>query len=1026
MVENVSRKIALIAVLLTASLALLLLKDKPFNLGLDLAGGTRLTYSLDLDRAVEEGTISQQEANDPLQLLQATIAIIKDRVDPTGVREVVVRSEGNERFVVELPGTLTMDKEPLRGTLGQDLDLTAAGFLLVSEEFGSSLPVSGYLQIGSETIVYGGKWDTLPEGNRPPAGTLTNVSRAQRNSTATAHTSGEAVVQVINDPILEAITSLGELSFQIQAMDQDFTDLDLTAEREKLRSWVTANEGDTMSSFNKITTADGGPHPGIEWYPNSFSGNEAFTAMSTEERINSAMPVLRPTGEDDTLRGEHLDRVYPSSDQYGYPAVGFIFKAVGGKDDDFTNFTESNVERNMAIVLNGEVYTAPTINGTLYGGGIIQGRFSDEEMQNLVNVLRSGSLRIEPRLEDEIRVGATLGESYVRRGMISGIIAVASVLIFMVVYYRKLGIYSAISMLLAFVMLMGGLSFLDATMTLPGIAGILLTVGMAVDANILIFDRIREETDKGRNIKQACKTGFDKATSAILDANITTMLTAVILYRVGTGPVRGFAVTLMIGIATSVFAALVITRLLVHFSLEKGKTTEFKIGTWMVKASYDFLGKWRAALALSAVLIVGGVGLFIVYPSNEKFGIDFLGGGEVQIRTEVAMTQQDVEAAVGAITESDIGRTASVRSISDSEVGDGEFTHFQIAVKMTADERDVEDGDESDGASALRAIISRELSDILLPDGVQVIGARAPIEGQASQETLDLRLVFDDFHPTADIQTQLTDVALLATATVTEDPSTDGSTYLVSATVATASTNIDVIERVRIAFRNTTDSSGGKFTLATAIPSSASVGAQVVGELRDKAILAILVSLFAIVLYIRVRFTEYAYGFAAVAALTHDVLITLGALTIANHFNILNGEINLAMIAAFLTIIGYSLNDTIVIFDRVRENLPRMQVPLRDVLNASINQTLSRTVLTSGTTLIAVSILFFWNLGTGNVLESFSFAMMIGVITGTYSTIFIANPVLLWLEGKARARRKRNSHGENEAPAVSEKTVAGV
>ena len=179
------------------------------------------------------------------------------------------------------------------------------------------------------------------------------------------------------------------------------------------------------------------------------------------------------------------------------------------------------------------------------------------------------------------------------------------------------------------------------------------------------------------------------------------------------------------------------------------------------------------------------------------------------------------------------------------------------------------------------------------------------------------------------------------------------------------------------------------------------VGAQVVGELRDRALLALAISLFVVVMYIRVRFAEYSYGFAAVAALVHDVIITLGALTLANHVGLINGEISLPMIAAFLTIIGYSLNDTIVIFDRVRENLPRMKAPLKDVLDTSINQTLSRTILTSFTTFLAVAILFAFNFGTGNVLESFSFAMMIGVISGTYSTIFIANPVLLWLESRS-------------------------
>src|SRR5262249_42254838 len=229
-------------------------------------------------------------------------------------------------------------------------------------------------------------------------------------------------------------------------------------------------------------------------------------------------------------------------------------------------------------------------NSKLTGGGIIEGKFKDEEVKNLITVLRSGSLKLKPTLQSDERVGATLGDDYVRKGLYSSLAAWAVVVLFMVVYYRRLGVFAALALFANLVMFMGGLAFLRATLTLPGIAGIVLTVGMAVDSNILIFDRLREEAEKGRNAKQAAKAGFENALSAIVDSNVTTFLSAVILYKVGTGPVRGFAVTLMIGVLTSVFAALVTTRVFVHWALSKG-IDRFVMGRWMADANYDFLSK---------------------------------------------------------------------------------------------------------------------------------------------------------------------------------------------------------------------------------------------------------------------------------------------------------------------------------------------------------------------------------------------------------------------------------------------------
>jgi len=347
-------------------------------------------------------------------------------------------------------------------------------------------------------------------------------------------------------------------------------------------------------------------------------------------------------------------------------------------------------------------------------------------------------------------------------------------------------------------------------------------------------------------------------------------------------------------------------------------------------------------------------------------------------------------------------REASVKAVMESEVGDGKYTDFRVTFKIVDSAEGEGVGTAASRESTFEGYVTDALSDILVPDGVTL-----SLDGHSG--AVHLSVVFSEEHPVDDIRAKLEQEAALQSVRITPVPESLGS-YSVSADTSPGRDATELITAIRRAFRGGQDSAGDTYRLATPIPSSSSVGPQVVGELRDKALLALAFSLFVVVLYIRVRFAEYSYGFAAVAALLHDVLITLGVLTLLNYMDVLNGEISLPMIAAFLTIIGYSLNDTIVIFDRVRENLPRMKVPLRDVLNESINQTLSRTILTSITTFVAVGTLYAFNFGTGNVLESFSFAMMVGIITGTYSTIFIANPTLLWLEH--HFSKKRSSTGE--------------
>lgn len=966
MVENLGRKLTTIFLLLGASLALLFFKTPPFTLGLDLQGGTRLTLQIDFDQAEKDGVISANE--DRLELLGQMIGIFRDRIDPNGVLEPIIRSEGSDRIIIELPGVAETGDSAAKTTLGAELGLEGEQIILAAgaEEFPAE---GGVVRVDDEDIRYLSRAE-----NR-----LVGLTRGVQNTQIAAHGPEAPVVLISSNAIRNAIENLGSLEFVITAVGSDLEGLqprtDLSAERTRVTEWLAANPNGALADYNSIPFEQGGPHPAIDWFAGK---DDPLNPTPLESRLVPTLVQPEIGNPEYVFTGQDLARAFASSDSTGLPAVGFDFKV--GRKGDFGDFTEDYTNRALTIILNGNVESSANINGSLPGAGIIQGQFTMEYVDSLVKVLRTGSLKIKPNVVSEERVGATLGHEYVRIGFMSSLIAVLIVMAFVIVYYRRLGVYTAIGLTSTLIMLLGALSFMNATLTLPGVAGIILTVGMAVDANILIFDRIREEMDNGRNIKQAAKNGFSRAAVTIFDANITTLITAIILFVVGTGPVKGFAVTLIAGVLTSMFAALVIVKVLVHKALEGG-VKSIPMGRWLVEANYKFMEKAKFAMIGSLIAIVAGVALFASLPDKTKLSIDFLGGATMQIRTAQPETVDSIRQLISQIP-GDIGNSEVKPVLADSD-GENTYSSFRIAFKTDPGAA------KEDGAVSFKEQVSEYLADVLLTEPILVS------VDQGGATTVDLR--FSEAHQAAAVQAAITDVGLTDAVVTAGNGIGD---FSITGTAATGLSESDIASNLRNAFNE-----AGGYTLAESIPDYSEVGGQVVGELRDKAILAILISLFAIVMYIRVRFAEYSYGIAAVAAVVHDVLITLGVLSIFMATGLVQVEISVALIAAFLTIIGYSLNDTIVLFDRVRENLPRMETDLSTILDASINVTLSRTILTSITTFIAVAVLLAFNLGTGNVLEGFALTMVIGVLVGTYSSIYIASPVLMFLESRAAAKR---------------------
>lgn len=970
MVDNLNRKLTLIfGFLAVAVIALLLL---PFRLGLDLQGGTRLTYTVNLDAARAAKQIPAKKTN--AEAIEEVIAIWRKRLDPDGVRDVKLRRSGAQRIIVELPGNLSLVAQRATSALKEPFDhLQDTALVLDAALTDGDFPTGGRVMVDGELLVY----------ERRGAMSLKGVSFAD-GSTAKSFPAGATVTLEASDPWRALIENTGRLDVMMHASTLDAAGTyDLAVETEKAREWALANPVAKITEYNNklITENPGQPLARLRFFPKREVDGAAETPMA--DRL---IALVVEENEDWLFSGGDFPRVFPSYDEYGFPAVGFDIALL--RQNDFEAFTTEHESEQMAIVIDNEIVTDPVLNSPLSSGGIITGGpfgFKQSEVNDLVQVINSGSLDLEPRFEDRATVGASLGAQYVRLGLMSVLIGLAAVLVFIAAYYRRLGVFAAFSLVFNLVLLMGSMAMLQATLTLPGVAGIILTVGMAVDANILIYERIREEVLRGRRAAQAAVDGFKNATSTIVDANVTTLLTAIILYQFGSGPVQGFATTLSVGIITSMFSALVFTRVLVHFAVEKG-VDEWQMMRLVNETDIGFMKLAKKTAVVSLLFIAGGVAFFSSLPKVDKFSIEFIGGNSMLLVTRAPETQESVAAAITGL--GDIFQDAKVQPLLSSKEGEG-YRTFQVEFKAEGTETD------RDVTSQYRELVETGLAGILSPNRFSF----NPRDGGGASGTI----YFEGQHSAVDVEAALTGAAL-GEVTVTAQSGDAAADRTFSFTSTSTDPDSKIGQRIVDAFANRRDAGGREFELAQPIPQSEAVGPQVVQELRDDAILAIILSLFVIVMYIRFRFAEYSFGFAAVIALVHDVLITLGFLALAIQSNLINAQISLVMIAAFLTIIGYSLNDTIVVFDRIRENRPRMKGDLAEIINKSINQTLARTLLTSVTTLLSVAILFAFNVGTRNDLEGFAFAVIVGVVVGTYSSMFVASPALLLLEQRRMAR----------------------
>jgi len=834
---------------------------------------------------------------------------------------------------------------------------------------------------------------------------------------------------------------------------------------------------------------------------------------TNKDRIEVLVVVDR-----NNVTGDYLRSVSQGFDRRGQLAVNFRFNSRGAQlfgrlTGENTPDPNTDFKRQLGIILDGSLYNAPNIQSRITESGEISGSFTKDEIDDLIAVLRAGSL--PATLSDEPvssqLTDPTLGADTIEKGSTSILISLIAVMIFILFYYRFAGLVACLALTLNLLSILGLMIALKAAFTLPGLAGLVLTVGMSVDANVLIFERIREELDRGAALRLAIRNGFGKAMSTVVDANLTTLITATVLYIIGTDQVRGFAVTLWLGIVMSMFTAIFCSRVIFDIAERMRWIKRLRMMRVIGNTNVDFVGKrWLATGVSLAVIVVGLVA--VSARGLNLLNIDFTGGTLVEMRFEqphdVAEVRVKVSGVLPDVSVSRVTRTGEqpglryqintsepdkntveqkLTQLFGNELATNHVSIQQLAMieahkpetsKPEAHNPETEQPVKADDGKAKKAPPAPE-DQSSRADARSRIQLASYAPGQASEET-DSKQSSPDKNQksTSKTATPATDAAREKNPSTTptdensppatnqpESNETEAETaadIFVGGTEATLEFSIPVSREtlsdwIDEALNKIGDEAiGARFEVVESgeslegtrrslqwkvlialprelakkvfddvraraeepyFPSSVNVGGKVAGNTRQQAIYAMLASLLFIIGYIWIRFQRVAFGLAAVVALVHDVLIVLGALAasywvaripLAGMLLIEPFKIDLPIVAALLTIIGYSLNDTIVVFDRIREVRGKSPLLTSEMINLSINQTLRRTLLTSFTTLLAVAILY---IGGGAGIRGFAFSLLVGVFVGTYSSIFIASPVLFWLLGvKQQASRGKATH----------------
>jgi len=770
--------------------------------------------------------------------------------------------------------------------------------------------------------------------------------------------------------IKRIVSSAGVLEFRITANPEDPRHRRVIELAGKTAGSTVSDAGAPVGRWAQLDTAKINP----------AEDRGLVTRTAPDGRVEVLMVLDRFN-----VTGGYLTKALSSYDSNMQPCVNFSFSSAGAAL--FGALTSQNLPdpsnrltSRLGILLDDMLLSAPTIRSAISGDGQITGSFKQADVDYLIGVLNAGSLpaALYSQPISEQRISPQLGEDTIRSGARAMILATIVVLAFMLAYYRFSGLVADLAVLLNIVLVVALMISIKAAFTLAGLAGLVLSVGMAVDANVLIYERMREETDRGAALRMAIRNGFQRAFATIVDSNLTTLISGFVLFAIGTDQLKGFAVTLILGLTLNLFTAVFCSRVMFDLAERNRWITKLSMARFFGQPNFQFVSWVRPAIIGSTLFILLGMA-GAMQRGQGLFDIDFTGGSSVQVAFKNGQTP-DISAVREAVS---VLPDAAVSGVRSEGAAEGEVT-FKIDTSLRDD-----------------AAVERKLQEVF-PGALATysmkfgdITAKAA-EGQLSTAvTLDFPEKINQPTLRATLEAAL-EAEGAATAAFTLDAAgmTSRTKPYQTWSLATSldpDTTRKVLNRV-----------SGKLAETPVYLSSNTIGGKVAGNTKVTAVYALLASLLLIVLYVWVRFQNVAFGLAAVVALIHDVLVTVACLALSRYVAPFMGwalvddfKISLDVVAALLTIVGFSINDTIVIFDRLRELRGKSSYVTAEMVDRSVNQTLSRTILTSGTAFLATLILYLFG---GQGIHAFAFAMLIGIITGTYSTIYIASPIVLWLQ----------------------------
>ncbi|MBQ2248127.1 MAG: protein translocase subunit SecDF [Tidjanibacter sp.] len=921
-------------------------KEKELNLGLDLRGGMNVM----LEIAVEDVVVAlSNNSTDPIFL--AAVEEAKAEAKNSQSDFITLFAKAYEKQSNGAPLALIFNNQVMKDKV--NLNSTNAEVINVLREESESAIANSYNVLRSRIDRFGVAQPNIQrlENSGRILVELPGVKEPERVRKLLQGTASlEFWATYNNDEILpqlqranNILRNLGDSGVEVVA-EQKAAEGDLVAELEG----AEANADAELAAYRKNNPLFAKLSPAVDMTGRAYAGPVVGHAMTydmeaVEEML--AMPQVKAVLNSDVrfmwsakaideagtvyelyaIKADSRDGKAPldggsvvdASPQYsqngGSAEVDMVMNTAGA--NVWARMTKANIGKSIAIVLDGVVYSAPTVQNEITGGrSAITGNFTINEATDLANVLKSGKLPAPARIIQDTVVGPSLGAESINASLISFVIAFFLVLIYMIFFYNGAGVVASIALICNVFFLFGVLASFGAVLTLPGIAGIVLTLGMAVDANVIIYERVKEELWAGKGLSLAISEGYKNAMSAIIDSNITTIITGIVLFVFGTGPVQGFATTLIIGILTSLFTSLFITRIIIENRVAKGKNVTFSnkaTEKFLANTKVNFIGVRKVSYIVSLVLVV----LSVVSLSTRglNYGVDFSGGRTFVVRFDQAVTADEVR------------------------------------------------------------------------EGLQVVFDAA--EGDANEKSFEVKQYGDD--------SQMRIVTQYLHADQSDDATAKVEALLYEGVKGLYTTDITLTE-----FTSTATNPNG-------IIQADMVGPSVASDITRGAFISVFFALIAIGLYIIIRFRKWQWGAGSVVALAHDAFLTLGIFSLLHGLLPFNLEIDQSFIAAILTIIGYSINDKVVIFDRIREFTtlyPKRD--LKETINAAVNTTLARTINTSGTTLVTLLAIFLFG---GAVIRGFVFALMFGVIIGTLSSIFIATPVAYDLMTKQERKEAKKA-----------------